>query len=34
MLRRFNHIALRCQDAAQTIDFDTKAMGLPFAHAY
>ena len=33
MLRRFNHIAFRCKDAAQTIDFYTKAMGLPFAHA-
>ena len=33
MLRRFNHVAFRCRDARETVDFYTKAMGLPFAHA-
>jgi glyoxylase I family protein len=33
MLRRFNHVALRCNDAAETVEFYTRAMGLPFAHA-
>ena len=33
MLRRFNHVAFRCNDAQETVDFYTKALGLPFAHA-
>ncbi|MDT9600546.1 VOC family protein [Sphingosinicella rhizophila] len=33
MLRRFNHVAFRCNDARETVDFYTKALGLTFAHA-
>jgi catechol 2,3-dioxygenase-like lactoylglutathione lyase family enzyme len=33
MLRRFNHIALRCNNAGETTDFYTKALNLPFSHA-
>src|ERR1700728_4472017 len=33
MINRFNHVAFRCNDAAQTVDFYTKAVGLPLVHA-
>jgi catechol 2,3-dioxygenase-like lactoylglutathione lyase family enzyme len=33
MINRFNHVAFRCNDAAQTVDFYTNAVGLPFVHA-
>lgn len=33
MINRFNHVAFRCKDAAETVDFYTKALGLPFVHA-
>jgi glyoxylase I family protein len=33
MISRFNHLAFRCRDAAETVDFYTKAMGLPLVHA-
>ncbi len=33
MLSRFNHVAFRCKDAAETVDFYTKALALPFVHA-
>ena len=33
MLRRFNHVAFRCTDAKETVDFYSKALGMPLAHA-
>jgi catechol 2,3-dioxygenase-like lactoylglutathione lyase family enzyme len=33
MISRFNHVAFRCKDAAETVEFYTKALGLPFVHA-
>ena len=33
-IRKFNHVALRCTDAAKTVDFYTKAMGLRLSQAF
>jgi len=33
MASRFNHVAFRCNDAKETVDFYTKAVGLSFDHA-
>jgi glyoxylase I family protein len=34
MIRRFNHVALRCKDAVETVEFYTKAMGFRFAQSF
>ena len=33
MLQKLHHVAYRCNDARETVDFYTKAIGLKFAHA-
>lgn len=33
MLQRLHHVAYRCRDAAETVDFYTKVIGLKFAAA-
>ena len=33
MLERLHHVAYRCLDAAETVDFYTSVIGLRFAHA-
>ena len=33
MLQRLHHVAYRCLDAAETVDFYTHVIGLKFAHA-
>jgi len=33
MLERLHHVAYRCDDAAETVDFYSRIVGLPFAHA-
>jgi glyoxylase I family protein len=33
MINRFNHVAFRCRDASETVNFYTKALGLPLVHA-
>ncbi len=33
MLQRLHHVAYRCTNAAETVEFYTKVIGLPFAHA-
>jgi catechol 2,3-dioxygenase-like lactoylglutathione lyase family enzyme len=33
MLQRLHHVAYRCLDAAETVDFYTNVIGLRFAHA-
>src|SRR5215813_4401589 len=33
MLQKLHHIAFRCNDAAETVNFYTNILGLPFAHA-
>ena len=33
MLQRLHHVAYRCKDAAQTVDFYSRILQLPFAHA-
>ena len=33
MLRKFYHVAFRCNNAAETVKFYTEAMGLKFSHA-
>jgi glyoxylase I family protein len=33
MLQRLHHVAYRCLDAANTVDFYTNVIGLKFAHA-
>jgi len=33
MLERLHHVAYRCLDAAETVDFYTNVIGLRFAHA-
>src|SRR5437660_12544280 len=33
MLQKLHHIAFRCNDAGETVEFYTKLLGLPFAHA-
>jgi len=33
MLQRLHHVAYRCVDAAETVDFYTNVIGLKFAHA-
>src|SRR5215472_13821122 len=33
MLQRLHHVAYRCLNAAETVDFYTKVIGLRFAHA-
>ena len=33
MLQGLHHVAYRCRDAAETVDFYTRVLGLPFAHA-
>ncbi len=33
MLQRLHHVAYRCLDAAETVDFYTNVIGLKFAHA-
>ena len=33
MLQRLHHVAYRCRDAAETVDFYTNVIGLKFAHA-
>ena len=33
MLRRLHHVAYRCLNAAETVDFYTNVVGLKFAHA-
>jgi len=33
MLQKLHHIAFRCTNAAETVDFYTRVLGLEFAHA-
>jgi catechol 2,3-dioxygenase-like lactoylglutathione lyase family enzyme len=33
MLRKLHHVAYRCTDAAETVEFYTRLLGLKFAHA-
>lgn len=33
MLQRLHHVAYRCMNAAETVDFYTNVIGLKFAHA-
>ena len=33
LLQKLHHIAFRCNDAAETVDFYTKVLGLTFANA-
>lgn len=33
MLRKLHHVAYRCKDAGETVEFYTKLLGLKFAHA-
>jgi len=33
MLQRLHHVAYRCHNASETVDFYTRVIGLPFAHA-
>jgi catechol 2,3-dioxygenase-like lactoylglutathione lyase family enzyme len=33
MLQRLHHVAYRCTNASETVDFYSKVIGLPFAHA-
>ena len=33
MLRKLHHVAYRCKDATETVDFYTNALGLKFSHA-
>ena len=33
MLQKLHHVAYRCRDAAETVEFYTKVIGLKFAHA-
>jgi len=33
MLQRLHHVAYRCLDAAETVDFYTNVIGIKFAHA-
>lgn len=33
MLQKLHHIAFRCTNAAETVDFYTRVLGLKFAHA-
>ena len=33
MLQRLHHVAYRCLDAAETVDFYTNVIGLKLAHA-
>jgi glyoxylase I family protein len=33
MLKKLHHVAYRCSDARETVDFYTKLLGLKFAHA-
>jgi glyoxylase I family protein len=32
-INKFHHVAYRCRDAARTVDFYTRALGLPFVMA-
>jgi glyoxylase I family protein len=33
MLQQFHHVAYRCNDAVETVEFYTQALGLSFSHA-
>jgi glyoxylase I family protein len=33
MLSKFHHVAFRCHDAAETVDFYTRVLGLKYSHA-
>ena len=33
MLKKLHHVAYRCRDAEETVDFYTRLLGLKFAHA-
>lgn len=33
MLQKLHHVAYRCADAGETVEFYTKVLGLPFVHA-
>ncbi|HEY5209722.1 MAG TPA: VOC family protein [Stellaceae bacterium] len=33
MLQKLHHVAYRCTNATETVEFYTKIIGLPFAHA-
>jgi catechol 2,3-dioxygenase-like lactoylglutathione lyase family enzyme len=33
MIKKLHHAAFRCKDAAETVDFYTKVLGLKFSHA-
>src|SRR5215212_9815614 len=33
MLQKLHHVAYRCLDASKTVDFYTRVLRLPFAHA-
>jgi len=33
MLQKLHHVAYRCRDAAETVEFYSKVIGLKFAHA-
>src|SRR5215510_7928184 len=33
MLQKLHHVAYRCADAGETVEFYSKVLGLPFAHA-
>ncbi|HMI17986.1 MAG TPA: VOC family protein [Sphingomonas sp.] len=33
MLSKFHHVAFRCRDAAETVDFYTRILGLKYSHA-
>ena len=33
MLQKLHHVAYRCKDATQTVDFYTNVLGLTFSHA-
>jgi catechol 2,3-dioxygenase-like lactoylglutathione lyase family enzyme len=33
MLKKLHHVAYRCKDAAETVDFYTNVLGLKFSHA-
>jgi len=33
MLQKLHHVAYRCKDAAETVEFYTNALGLKFSHA-
>jgi glyoxylase I family protein len=33
MLQKLHHVAYRCRDAAETVEFYTKVIGLKFSHA-